>query len=301
MTNRYATPEAFKMGLEQRLRNEASAQGSTIDRERQLLVFDRFLARLFTLYPGSMVLKGGLVVELRLTQARTTKDIDLNAKGDPKAILERLQNAGRLDLDDFLRYEVSVDTKHPDIEGEGMIYQGHRFQARAMLAGKVYGNQFGIDVAFGDPMFGAAEQIQGSNFLSFAGIAPVEYAVYPLETHIAEKLHAYTMPRDRVNSRVKDLPDMALLASVRAIRASDLRSAIERTFSHRKTHGIPLAIPDPPTIWKPVYQEMQESDGLPWKDIDELVKAVRAFIEPVLMKEQGMWNSESWHWKSETD
>jgi len=248
-----------------------------------------------------MVLKGGLVVELRLARVGTTKDIDLNAKGTPEAILERLQDAGRLDLDDFLRYEVSVDTKHPEIECEGMVYQGHRFQARAMLAGKVYGNPFGIDVAFGDPMFGAAEQIQGSDFLGFAGIEPVEYTVYPLETHIAEQLHAYTMPRDRINSRVKDLPDMALLGSVRAIRASYLRSAIEGTFSHRNTHDIPLAIPDPPAIWKPVYQEMQESDGLPWNDIDDLVEAVRAFIEPVLMKEQGMWNPESWRWESEAD
>lgn len=297
MKRSYETPDAFKMSVEQRLKSEAASLGTTISRMRQLLVFDRFLARLFTLYPESMILKGGLVVELRLARARTTKDIDLNAQGDPTATLEKLQEAGRLDKDDFLRYEVTADRKHPDIEGEGMIYQGHRFQARAMLAGKLYGDPFGIDVAFGDPMFGEQEKVRGSDFLSFAGINPIDYAVYPLETHIAEKLHAYTMPRIRPNSRVKDLPDLALLGKVRSIDSSDLYAAIQKTFTHRKTHDIPGAIPDPPDIWEPVYARLQASDGLPWTDLDELVAAVRSFLEPVLLKEVGKWNPGAWQWE----
>jgi hypothetical protein len=40
----YATPLAFKQALEQRLRS-ASATGTDFARRRQLLVFDRFLAR----------------------------------------------------------------------------------------------------------------------------------------------------------------------------------------------------------------------------------------------------------------
>ena len=45
MTNpRYATPQAFKQALEQRLRTE-STSGVDIARRRQLLVFERFLAR----------------------------------------------------------------------------------------------------------------------------------------------------------------------------------------------------------------------------------------------------------------
>lgn len=42
---RYATPEAFKHALETRLRNDARAAGVPMGRRRQLLVFDRFLAR----------------------------------------------------------------------------------------------------------------------------------------------------------------------------------------------------------------------------------------------------------------
>jgi hypothetical protein len=31
-----------------------------------------------------------------------------------------------------------------------------------------------------------------------------------IETHIAETLHAHTLPRERPNTRVKDLPDLVL-------------------------------------------------------------------------------------------
>jgi hypothetical protein len=40
----YSSPEAFKQALEQRLRSAAST-GAEFARKRQLLVFDRFLAR----------------------------------------------------------------------------------------------------------------------------------------------------------------------------------------------------------------------------------------------------------------
>jgi hypothetical protein len=41
---RYTSPQAFKQALEQRLRT-ASSTGADFARRRQLLVFDRFLAR----------------------------------------------------------------------------------------------------------------------------------------------------------------------------------------------------------------------------------------------------------------
>jgi hypothetical protein len=73
-----------------------------------------------------------------------------------------------------------------------MKYDGFRFRAEAKLAGKLYGQRFGIDVAFGDPMLDAPETVVAADVLGFAGIAPPTIRLYPLETHIAEKLHAYT-------------------------------------------------------------------------------------------------------------
>jgi hypothetical protein len=41
------------------------------------------------------------------------------------------------------------------IETEGLKYDGFRLRAEAKLAGKLYGQRFGVDVAFGDPILEA--------------------------------------------------------------------------------------------------------------------------------------------------
>jgi predicted nucleotidyltransferase component of viral defense system len=300
MSQQYSTPQAFKMAVEQRLRTQAASSGIDLARLRQLLVFDRFLSRVFTAFGEVAVLKGGVVLELRLERARTTKDIDLRLVGKPAEVLPRLQQAGRLDLGDYLAFEVQPDAHHPEIQAEGMVYEGQRYRAQGFLAGKIYGSSFGVDVAFGEPLSGLPEELPGSTFLSFAGVEPSVFRVYPLEAHIAEKLHAYTLPRERPNSRVKDLPDIALLASLRSIEAQNLREAIRETFSHRATHPVPPALPDPPEGWSPVYERMALEDGLPWSTLGELVEAVRQFLNPVLDREAatGRWDGKRWTWTS---
>lgn len=153
MTRRYATPAAFKQALEQRLKS-SSASGIELARRRQLLVFDRFLARVAEVAGDAVILKGGLVLELRLSRARTTKDIDLRMSGSAESVLDRLQEAGRLDLGDFMRFEVRPDPAHPKIRTKAMQYDGFRFRAECELAGAIYGGPFGVDVAFGDPLVG---------------------------------------------------------------------------------------------------------------------------------------------------
>jgi hypothetical protein len=121
--------------------------------------------------------------------------------------------------------------------------------------------------------------------------------VYPIETQVAEKLHAYTMPRTRPNSRVKDLPDLALLATVRPLRASRVRVAIERTFEYRSTHPVPLFVPEPPEDWASVYSAMAAEDALPWRRLDDLMSAVHAFLDPVLASpDERQWLPSAWQW-----
>lgn len=149
----YSSPEAFRQALEQRLRTYAKS-GAEFARKRQLLVFERFLARVVAVLGDAATLKGGLVLELRIERARTTKDVDLRMVGSPDDILARLQEAGRRDPGEFLTFEVGPDEDHPEIQYDGMQYDGLRFRAECKLAGKVYGQSFGVDVAFGDPILG---------------------------------------------------------------------------------------------------------------------------------------------------
>ncbi|MDX2086367.1 MAG: nucleotidyl transferase AbiEii/AbiGii toxin family protein [Kofleriaceae bacterium] len=295
----YASPEAFKSALEQRLRVLTKA-GTPFTRKRQLLVFDRFLARVVAVLGDAATLKGGLVLELRLAHARTTKDVDLRMMGSPDGLLTRLQEAGRLDLSDFMTFEVIPNADHPDIQNDGVQYDGLRFHAKCKLAGKPYGDPFGVDVAFGDPIFGEADIVLADDVLAFAGVMPPTLRLYPIETHIAEKLHAYTMPRRRPNTRVKDLPDIALLATAQSIEATRLRSALEQTFDFRRTHELPATLPTPLPTWETPYAAMAAENQLPWPDLDHVTAAARAFLNPVLASNlRATWDPKNWTWSSQ--
>jgi nucleotidyltransferase AbiEii toxin of type IV toxin-antitoxin system len=244
-----------------------------------------------------VVAKGGVVLELRLARARTTRDLDLGFSGDLDRVLEALIRAGELDLGDRLSFRIEPDREHPTIDVEGMIYGGRRYRAEARLAGRLYGLPFGVDVAAGDATTVAPDIVQGSGLLAFAGLEPVRLRVYPRETHVAEKLHAFTLPRSRPNSRVKDLPDLALLGQTGPFDASTLRGAIERTFAFRKTHPAPSRLPDPPAEWAGPYSRMAASDDLPWPTLADVVAAVRAFLDPLLVnKAAARWDPADWRW-----
>jgi hypothetical protein len=107
-----------------------------------------------------------------------------------------------------------------------MVYEGQRFKCEGRLAGKLYGGRFGIDVGFADAITVEPDLVEGSSFLDFAGAQRTTMRIYPRVTHVAEKLHAYTLPRERENTRVKDLPDLALLAALGAMDGAELRQAI---------------------------------------------------------------------------
>jgi hypothetical protein len=292
----YGSPAAFKEALEHRLRAK-TPRGTIVARTRQLLVFERFLARVVAVFGDAVTIKGGVALELRIERARTTRDVDLRLIGPSKDVLARLQQAARLDLGDFLTFEIVPDADHPAIEADGMKYDGQRFRAECSLAGKIYGQRFGVDVAFGDPIFGESDAVLADDVLGFAGIAPPTLRLYPIETHIAEKLHAYTLPRKRPNSRIKDLPDLGLLAGSRLIDAARLRGALEQTFTFRATHDLPPRLPEPPIVWARPYAALARDDQLGWPSLEDIVVAARAFLDPVLQGQPvHRWDPSTWSW-----
>jgi hypothetical protein len=230
-------------------------------------------------------------------ERRATRDVDIRLSGPSNNLLVDLQRAGRIDLADFLSFLVEPDRDPPSIEGDGMIYSGLRFGVQAQLAGKVYAGPFGLDVGFGDVLTEAPETVDGTDFLAFAGVERARHRIYPRVVHIAEKLHAYTLPRPTENSRVKDLPDLALLAQIGPLASTAVRKAVEATFAFRKTHPLPSILPSPPASWASRYAKMARDDELTWRSIDELVAVVRGFIDPVLAGDSGAWDPESWTWQ----
>jgi len=90
----YATAEAFRRALEERLKRVSLTEQINLNRVRRQVSFDRLLARLFRDEPAPWVLKGGYALELRFKAAGSTVDIDLtvqqvaaSASGDQKQII----------------------------------------------------------------------------------------------------------------------------------------------------------------------------------------------------------------------
>ena len=92
MTHReYKTDQAFKTALEDRIRKVGKDVGWDMHRVRQLFLFDRYLVRVFAAFKERVILKGGVALELRLSQARTTRDVDLRLSGDTSNLLDQLR------------------------------------------------------------------------------------------------------------------------------------------------------------------------------------------------------------------
>ena len=108
------------------------------------------------------------------------------------------------------------------------------------------------------------------------------------------------MPRPRVNTRVKDLPDLALLASAEAISGKTLWRALEQTFMFRRTHDLPQFVPTPPPSWQSPYTAMAREDELPWQNLEDITEAVKTFLDPILgARIDAQWDPKAWMWRIE--
>ena len=96
---------------------------------------------------------------------------------------------------------------------------------------------------------------------------------------------------------MKDLPDLALLGTTGAFESAALRDAIRATFAQRGSHDVPPSIADPPETWAAPYANMVEENVLRWTTLDDLTAAVRAFLDPVLRGEDGVWGPAGWVWR----
>lgn len=65
----YGSPQALRMALEQRLLTTSREGGIALDRLRRRVLFERIVSRLQTAEPGRWVLKGGMALEVRLSDA----------------------------------------------------------------------------------------------------------------------------------------------------------------------------------------------------------------------------------------
>jgi hypothetical protein len=132
---------------------------------------------------------------------------------------------------------------------------GMRVRVVARVAGVAFAS-FAVDLSSGDAVVDAAETVIGSNLMAFAGIAPVRFPVYPVTQHLAEKLHAYTLPRAQDNTRTKDLVDMVTIAAMENMVGEALAAAAAATFAARDAHPLPATLSAPPPTWAASFRQL---------------------------------------------
>jgi hypothetical protein len=282
----YATAGAFRKALEERLKSISQAERTDINRLRRQVSFDRLLARLFREESVPWVLKGGYALELRFRSARSTIDIDLTLQrvvgtvegSDPnQAIREMLQGMAANSLDDWFEYTIGP----PVMDLTAAPYGGARFSVETRMDGRIFA-RFHLDACVGDVVIQPLDTAECHDWLGFAGIEKPRVQMISREQQFAEKIHAYTLPRNTPNSRVKDLVDMALLIASNQLDRQRILNALHLTFNRRGTHALPTSLNEPPPEWQTPFQALAEECGLR-TDIAVVFDNVRRFYESVLL------------------
>jgi hypothetical protein len=269
---RYGSGPALRTGLEERLKRISREEIIDLQRLRRQVAFDRFLARLFRLPDSDWVLKGGYAMELRFRTARTTKDLDFTVRTAPAGagdtILAFLQDAGAIDAGDYFSFRVTEATMDLD----GAPYGGARYPVEAIMGGRTF-VKFHLDVGIGDIIVDPVETAQTRDWLGFAAIESPTVPMIQREQQFAEKIHAYTLPRQGApNSRVRDLVDLALLVRSGTLDAARVIESLQRTFARRNTHPLPTSLDGPPDNWTLPFAAMAAECSLK-------ISASVAFIE----------------------
>lgn len=281
----YSTAGAFRRALEERLKTASLTDQIDLNRLRRQVSFDRLLARLFREEPGPWVLKGGYALELRFKAARSTVDIDLTLQRVAAAssgvdtnqvVREMLQNVADVPLGDWFEYLIGP----PVLDLTAAPYGGARYPVEARMDERIFA-RFHLDAGIGDVVMQPLDTIICRDWLGFAGIESSQVWMIAREQQFAEKIHAYTLPRNTANSRVKDLVDLALLIGSGGLDKPRILNALRLTFERRETHDLPVGLVPPPSDWQIPFQALAEECGLP-TDVAAVFAGVQEFLEEVL-------------------
>jgi hypothetical protein len=267
----YKTAKDFRKGLEMRLQKISTESHIDLQRIRRKVAFDRLLARIFSENNTGFFLKGGYAMELRMIDARATKDMDITSIHPVDSILDKLHNLSNKDLSDHFIYRIGSPIK----DLENAPYGGLRYPVSTIIDNRLF-VQFQLDVGV-DLVVDRVENIDAPKWLDYCDIPAPTIWMISAKQQFCEKLHAYTLPREgRLNSRTKDLVDMVLLLSMYTFAPQDFPPLLEKIFRVRNTHSLPDELASPPKEWEIPFAVMSKECGLNLT-IDESFSQVQTF------------------------
>ena len=224
--------KAQAQSLRERLSNLSNSSGNPYQNLATEFLIERMLARLLSdaTLTKALVFKGGYVGLRVYDSPRYTVDLDAIARNaDVRKILDRAKTVIESDLEDAVWFKFQEEV---DLQTQGE-YGGVRLTYRGGIGEpikKVEKAQIlNFDLGIGDPVTPAP--VKATTRTIFAD-EELSWFVYPVETIIAEKLHALVARRD-ANSRSKDVFDLAHYLP--KADPSKIKVALKATFEFRST------------------------------------------------------------------
>ena len=289
-----ATPAGRRASLIVRMSNAAREAGVVPRRIHLVVAIDRLLVRLLQAAPGQWVVKGGYANQLRRpVDARFTEDLDLKIDAAIETAPELFASGFAVDLGDDFSYEVASSPAPLDGPPGG----GLRFVVVARLGGTEL-VRFKVDVSAADVVVGDVESYLSDPVLERLGFRPSRFPVYPVNQHLAEKLHALTLPRAVENTRARDLVDLLWFVNHFTFRSDTLAIACIATFERRATHAWPPVIDVPPDSWTRPYGVWRADLDLAEPTPAAAASTLRSFLEPVYLGVASLaWNPAAQEWR----
>lgn len=293
----YATANAFRRALEDRLKTEAKARGRSLEELRREFLFQRFLALIFSTPDGQWVLKGGASLLMRLAEARFSKDLDLLHLGEvsPDEAIGELRSLTAPRDGDHLTFVVedgvSYSRTNPVVEISVTAYIGAKY------------GSFPIDLARELHLLAAPERIRPTPVVDVPGLTELpEVVVYPLTDQVADKVCAmYELygELESPSSRYRDLIDLALIVSTCEFEAEPLSQALQSE-SKRRGMQLPEQMVSPGPQWPSGYAAYARRTkiGESFHTIEAALEHVGLCIDPLLSgaRDTGRWRPGAGWW-----
>jgi len=276
----------------QRIKNLAKETGIDVQVLVRRYAQERLVYRL-SVSPeaNNFCLKGGLLLSVYNggDLLRPTEDVDFNGfdgNGDVHRLEKSLKAAIATPVEDdgvVFRLETMKITK--DRTG---IVPGGKVSLIAMVG--TARAELRVDVGFGNPVTPNARMMEIPTILD--GIAPRPViAAYPLETVVAEKLHAMVQ-FGVFNTRVKDYYDIWMLLRLHPFSGEQLAEAIQKTFEHQQRQipeqvdGLSSAFADRNEgAWSKFIRQVAPEASI---SLSEVIDEINGFLSPVLDRVRGM-------------
>ena len=225
--------------IQAKINRLAQDRGATVPQMLTMFLLERAAVRLMVddKLHSSLVFKGGYVGVRVYNSPRYTTDLDAVVRGLPRdEAIERIKDAMAIDRGDgvWFQFESVADLKaQGDYGGIGLVFRGGLGEPPPKI---IKAQLIHIDIGVGDPVTPSPRNISTSFTI---GEGSLTWLVYPVETILAEKIHALVKLGSR-NSRAKDVYDVHLFLPT--ANPASLREAIKATFGFRGDQ-------QPPAIW----------------------------------------------------